>query len=170
VMSATFRTSSWIPVLLAALPWSHGIGFARAADPARPDRANVALGTTGDRQDELKVAKVRRISHPGYGAGQCTFGIGDPWNYDRSRLMYNEGANFTEKYRDAEQPACIGRAKGNAGVLRANRWRTSASRLSLSADRGGGGCASPGRMLGGEGHARELREDVEIRRIQCQDG
>ena len=65
--------------------------------PARPDRANVALGTTGDHRDELKVAKVRRISHPGYGAGQCTFGIRDPWNYDRSRLMYNEGANFTGK-------------------------------------------------------------------------
>jgi hypothetical protein len=96
-MSATFRTSPWIPVLLAALPWSQGRGIARAADPARPDRANVALGTTGDHRDELKVAKVRRISHPGYGAGQCTFGIRDPWNHDRSRLMYNEGANFTGK-------------------------------------------------------------------------
>ena len=65
MMSATFRTSSWIPVLLAAFPWSQGIGFARAAAPALPDRANAALGTTGDRQDELKVAQVRRISHPG---------------------------------------------------------------------------------------------------------
>lgn len=95
-MSATSRIS-WIPILLAAVPWSQGVGIARAAAPARPDRADVALGTTGDHRDELKVAKVRRISHPGYGAGQCTFGIRDPWNYDRSRLMYNEGANFTGK-------------------------------------------------------------------------
>lgn len=96
-MSATFRTDPWILVLLAALPWSQGSGIARAAAPARPDRANAVLGATGDHRDELKVVKVRRISHPGYGAGQCTFGIRDPWNYDRSRLMYNEGANFTGK-------------------------------------------------------------------------
>lgn len=49
--------------------------------------------TTGH-ADELKVAKVRRISHPGYSAGQCTFGIRDPWNYDRSRVMYHEGGNY----------------------------------------------------------------------------
>ena len=65
--------------------------------PSAAGSRNAALGTTGDHRDELKVAKVRRISHPGYGAGQCTFGIRDPWNYDRSRLMYNEGAKFTGK-------------------------------------------------------------------------
>ena len=98
-MRTTFRTASWIPFLLAALSWSQCSGFARAADPEQPDRAHIALGTTGGHPDELKVARVRRISHPGYAAGQCTFGIRDPWNYDRSRLMYHEGGKFT-----GEQP------------------------------------------------------------------
>ena len=68
-----------------------------AFTPGSAHSASTTPGMTGDHQDELKVAHVRRISHSGYGAGQCTFGIRDPWNYDRSRLMYNEGANFTGK-------------------------------------------------------------------------
>jgi len=76
---------------------AHSAEAPRAAAPTRPDRASTTLGTTGGHLDELKVAHVRRISHPGYGAGQCTFGIRDPWNHDRSRLMYHEGANYTGK-------------------------------------------------------------------------
>ena len=85
-LTSAFRVS--IRVLVASLA---------ALSPCYAHSASSALGTTGNHQDELKVAHVRSISRPGYGAGQCTFGIRDPWNYDRSRLMYNEGANFTGK-------------------------------------------------------------------------
>ena len=70
-----FLDCSWVVFLSALLPCA-------------------VLAQTSGHSDELKVAKVRRISHPGFGAGQCTFGIRDPWNCDRSRVMYNEGGKF----------------------------------------------------------------------------
>ena len=49
-----------------------------SAAEARPGRPGTAFRGNDGRPDALKVAQVRRISHPGFAAGQCTFGIRDP--------------------------------------------------------------------------------------------
>lgn len=94
LLLARFSSGVCLASLLAfSVSSAHGAGTPTVTAERRPTPATSNLLTNGEHHDELKVAKVRRVSHPGYGAGQCTFGIRDPWNYDRSRLMYHEGGS-----------------------------------------------------------------------------
>lgn len=53
------------------------------------------IGLSNSLAEEIKVSKISRISHPAYRMSNLWYGVRNPWNIDKTRIMMWEVTDFT---------------------------------------------------------------------------